>query len=119
MVKIESSRGSMSFRSHAASWEFTTKIEQWAGFPTSQWLTREEAVEYHLAYCEGGVPAVMAVYAARIARLEAEAMAEAHRKAVYEVEKQHRYAMASMMPKESHEYRSHFDSWYPYFKWGA
>ena len=119
MVKITSPRGSMSFRSHMAAWEFTTKIEQWPGFSTRQLLTREEAVEYHLAYCEGGIPAVLAVEAERTARLQAEALREAHLKSVIEQEKRHRYAMASLMPKESHEYRMHFDSWHPSFLWGA
>lgn len=119
MVKITGSKGSMWFRSHDAAWEFTSKIEAWAGFSSRQLLTREEAVDYHLAYCEGGATAVLAMEAARTARIQAETMAELHRKTLAEADRQHRYAMASMMPKDSTEYRTHFDSWHPGYKWGA
>ena len=119
MVKITGTRGSKSFRSHMAGWEFATKIEQWQGFATRQLLTREEAVDYHLAYCEGGVPAVLAQEQILIARKHAEAMAEAQRKAFYELEKQQRYARAAMAPRDSEEYRTHYDSWHPEFRWGS
>ena len=119
MVEIKGTKGSMKFRSHMAGWEFTTKIEQWPGFATKQMLTREEAVDYHLAYCEGGVPAVLAQEQLLLTRKHTEAMAEAQRKALFELEKQHRYAMAAMAPRDSHEYRTHYDSWHPGYRWGS
>ncbi len=119
MVKITGTKGSMSFRSHMAAWEFATKIEQWPGFATKQMLTREEAVDYHLAYCEGGVPAVLALEQILITRKHTEAMAEAQRRAIYEMEKQQRYAMARMAPRDSDLYRSHYDMWHPEYKWGG
>lgn len=119
MVEIKGTKGSMKFRSHMAAWEFATKIEQWPGFATKQMLTREEAVDYHLAYCEGGVPAVLALEQILITRKHTEAMAEAQRKAVYELEKQQRYAMARMAPRDSDLYRTHYDMWHPEYRWGS
>ena len=119
MVKITGTKGSMSFRSHVAAWEFATKIEQWQGFATKQMLTREEAVDYHLAYSEGGVPAVLAQEQILMAIKHTIATDEARRKALYELEKQHRYAMAAMAPRDSDLYRTHDDSWHPSYRWGS
>jgi hypothetical protein len=35
------------------------------------------------------------------------------------MEKEHRYAMARLAPRDSHEWRMHFDSWHPLYKWGG
>jgi len=119
MVKITGTLGSMTFRSHMAAWEFRTKIESWPGFATKQDLTREEAVDYHLAYCRGGAAAVLEQERILIARKHTEAMAEAQRRALYEMEKQQRYAMARMAPRDSDLYRSHYDMWHPSYRWGS
>ena len=119
MVKITGTLGSMTFRSHMAAWEFRTKIESWPGFLTRPPHTREEAVDYHLAYCRGGAEAVWALEREITARERAEELAAIHRKAVYEAEKRMRYAMARMAPRDSDEYRSHYDMWHPDYKWGG
>jgi hypothetical protein len=35
------------------------------------------------------------------------------------MEKEHRYAMARLAPRDSHEWRMHFDMWHPMYKWGG
>lgn len=118
MVKITGTLGSMTFRSHMAAWEFRTKIASWAGFRGRPPILREEAVDYHLAYCAGGAPAVWALESEIMARERAEEMAEMHRAMMAETERKFRYAMASLADPRSDEYRSHYDSWHPGYKWG-
>ena len=47
------------------------------------------------------------------------AMAEAHRATLIQREKEQRYAAALSAGRCSEEYRVHYDSWHPSFKWGA
>jgi hypothetical protein len=61
-VKIETTYGTMTFKSWPEAFKFVETIASWAGFtektrPTSV----EQAVEYHLAYVEGGFPEVRRV----------------------------------------------------------
>lgn len=118
-MKVTGTQGSMWFRSHMAAWEFTTKIEQWSGFATKQHLTREEAVDYHLIYCKGGARAVLEHEQTLLTQKHEAAMAEAHRATLIQREKEQRYAAALSAGRCSEEYRVHYDSWHPSFKWGA
>jgi hypothetical protein len=86
-VKIETRYGTMEFKSWPKAHEFKEIIRTWTGFTEeSRPVTVEQAVEYHLAYCEGGFAEVRAVqreverklaeiqreeYAAYLAKLEA------------------------------------------------
>ncbi len=61
-VEIETTYGTMTFKTRAEAFKFVETIASWAGFtkktrPTSV----EQAVEYHLAYVEGGFPEVRRV----------------------------------------------------------
>ena len=110
--------GSMTFKSGMAAWEFRTLIASWPGF-TRPPITREEAVDYHLAYESGGIPAVLGLERSIVAEEHASELARVHLERMRETEKRLRYAMASMADPRSDEYRSHFDSWHPDYKWGS
>ncbi len=54
-VKIETRYGTMTFKTWPEAYEFRETIATWTGFTEETRPTRvEEAVEYHLAYVEGG-----------------------------------------------------------------
>jgi len=118
-VKIKGELGVKHFASFDKSWEFMRKIEAWSGWSTRPPITREEAVDYHLAYESGGIPAVLV----RESELYARDLAEKRRDMAIalelRMEKEHRYAMARLAPRDSHEWRMHFDSWHPLYKWGG
>ena len=115
---VTGTRGSMTFKSGMAAWEFRTLIATWPRF-TRPPITREEAVDYHLAYEQGGEEAVLALERTIIAREQAEEMQLAQRKMMEEMERRIRYAKASMADPRSDEYRSHFDSWHPDYRYGT
>lgn len=54
-VQIKTRYGTMTFKSWIEAYEFRETIATWSGFTEETRPTRvEEAVEYHLAYVEGG-----------------------------------------------------------------
>jgi len=118
-VKIKGVLGTMSFGSFDKSWKFMRTIEGWSGWSTRPPITREEAVDYKLSYERGGVPAVLALEAELYARDLAEKRREVAIALELKMEKEHRYAMARLAPRDSHEYRMHFDSGHPLYKWGG
>lgn len=118
-VKIKGELGVKHFASFDKSWEFMRKIEAWSGWSTRPPITREEAVDYHLTYESGGIPAVLAREAELYARDLAEKRREMAIALELKMEKEHRYAMARLAPRDSHEWRMHFDSWHPLYKWGG
>lgn len=111
-------RGSMTFKSGMAAWEFRTLIATWPRF-TRPPITREEAVDYHLAYEKGGEEAVLALERSIIEREQAEEMQLALGLMIQETERRMRYAKASMADPRSYEYKSHFDSWHPDYRYGT
>ncbi len=61
-VKIETRYGTMEFATWPEAYMFRDIIATWAGFTEETKPVRvEAAVEYHLAYCEGGFAEVRAV----------------------------------------------------------
>jgi hypothetical protein len=58
-VKIETRYGTMKFATWIEAYEFRDVIATWTGFTAATRPTSvEQAVEYHLAYVEGGVAEV-------------------------------------------------------------
>lgn len=118
-IKIKGELGTKYFASFDKSWEFMRKIEAWPGWSVRPPITREEAVDYHLSYERGGIPAVLELetrlYTIELAKKRREMAIALELK----IEKEHRYAMARLAPRDSHEYRVHFDSWHPGYKWGS
>ena len=106
---VSTELGTMTFSPRSKAYEFFEAISGWPGF-TNEMRPRTiaAAVEYHLAYERGGVEAVYERYRAR-----------ALEDTVYEMAKRTRYELSRMAPRDSHEYRSHYDSWYPSYKWGG
>ena len=61
-VKIETTYGSMTFKSWPEAYKFLETIATWSGFTeATQPKTVEHAVAYHLAYVEGGFAEVRAL----------------------------------------------------------
>jgi hypothetical protein len=118
-VKIKGTLGVKHFASFDKSWEFMRKIEAWSGWSTRPPSTREEAVDYHLIYERGGIPAVLALEAELYARDLVEKRRSMAIALEVKMEKEHRYAMARLAPRDSDEWRMHFDSWHPCYKWGG
>ncbi len=118
-LKIKGKLGTKSFRGFDESWVFMRKIEAWAGWSVHPPINREEAVDYQLTYERGGIPAVLELEQ----ELYAQALTEKRREMAIalevKMEREHRYAMARLAPRDSHEYRMHFDSWHPEYRWGS
>lgn len=107
-VSVESRYGWMEFESMAKAEEFRRIICSWSGFTADTApSTVAEAVEYHKAYCAGGVSEV---YAAMRHREQIAAVREAEREL--------RYKMASLAPRESLFYKEHYCQDHPSYRWG-
>ena len=104
---VTTSSGEMTFASKREAYEFFFKIGTFKGF-TKEIYPRnvEEAVEYHLAYERSGLEGVYAMI--RHAE-EMRAMLK-HASAI-------RRSVAALHPRDSHEFRSHFDSTYSGYTW--
>jgi|688.fasta_scaffold266471_6 hypothetical protein len=99
--------GEMTFASKESAWDFLSKIGTFQGF-TKEIYPRniEEAVEYHLTYERSGLEGVFAMIRhAEQMRAMAKHAAEIRRVA------------AASAPRDSHEFRSHFDSTYSGYTW--
>lgn len=108
-VSVESRYGWMEFESMAKAEEFRRIICSWAGFTADTApRTVAEAVEYHKAYCAGGVSEVYACIRHR------EIMAE-----IRAAEREARYAAASLAPRDSIFYKQHYCQDYPGYLWGS
>ena len=106
-VSVESRYGWMEFESMAKAEEFRRIICTWAGFTADTApRTVAEAVEYHKAYCAGGVSEVYAVIRHREMMAEIRASARAARRAA-----------ASLAPRDSILYKEHFSPSYPGYRW--
>jgi hypothetical protein len=108
-LTVTTKSGKMTFSSKASAWEFFLKISTFQGF-TKETLPRnvEEAVEYHLTFERSGLEGVFAL----IRHTE-------EMQAIAKAEKSARYAAAQLAPRDSHVYRSHFDSRYGEYLWGS
>jgi hypothetical protein len=106
-VTYTTKSGGMSFSSKEVAWDFLSKIGTFQGF-TKEIYPRniEEAVEYHLTYERSGLEGVFAMIR------HAEQM-RAMAKHASEI----RRVAAASAPRDSHEYRSHFDSTYSGYTW--
>jgi hypothetical protein len=106
-VTIITKSGEMKFPSKEAAWEFFSKIGTFQGF-TKEIYPRniEEAVEYHLTYERSGLEGVLAM----IRHAEQMRAMEIHAREI-------RRVAAASAPRDSHEYRSHFDSTYSGYTW--
>lgn len=108
LVSVESRYGWMEFESMAKALEFRRIICTWAGFTADTApSTVAEAVEYHMAYCAGGVAEV---YAAMRHREQMAAIRSAEREA--------RYHAARLAPRDSIFYKEHYCQDYPGYRWG-
>lgn len=108
-VSIESRYGWMEFKSAEKAEEFRRIICSWAGFTADTApRTVAEAVEYHKAYCAGGFPEVYACIRHREQRIEMARM-----------EREMRYEMARLAPRESIFYKEHYCQDYPGYRWGS
>ena len=108
-VTVESRYGSMEFESMPKALEFYRIIRTWAGF-TADTAPRSiaEAVEYHKAYCAGGVSEVYACIRHR-----------EHMAAIRAAEREARYAAAKLAPRDSIFYKEHYCQDYPGYRWGS
>jgi hypothetical protein len=99
--------GQMAFADKATAWDFFKKIGTFKGF-TKEIYPRniEEAVEYHLTYERSGLEGVYAM----IRHAEEMKAAAKHASAI-------RRSVAALHPRDSHEFRSHFDSTYSGYTW--
>jgi hypothetical protein len=99
--------GDMTFASKEVAWEFLSKIGTFQGF-TKEIYPRnvEEAVEYHLAYERSGLEGVFAM----IRHAEQMRAMEIHAREI-------RRVAAASAPRDSHVFRSHFDSTYVGYTW--
>ena len=106
-VTITTKSGEMKFPSKEAAWEFFSKIGTFRGF-TKEIYPRnvEEAVEYHLTYERSGLEGVYA----RIRHVEEMKAMAKHASVI-------RRSVAALHPRDSHEFRSHFDSTYSGYTW--
>lgn len=106
-VTYTTKSGAMSFAGKEAAWDFFTKISSFSGFTkASAPRNVEEAVEYHLTFERSGLEGVYAV----IRHVEEMKAAAKHASEI-------RRSMAALAPRDSHEFRSHFDSTYSGYKW--
>lgn len=70
-IKFETRYGTMAFKTYIEGYEFRETIATWSGFTEETRPTRiEEAVEYHLAYVEGGFAEVRHVMRERERKIE-------------------------------------------------
>ncbi len=107
-VSVESRYGWMEFASMAKAEEFRRIICSWSGFTVETApCTVAEAVEYHKAYCAGGISEVYACIRHR------EQIA-----VVRETERELRYHLASLAPRESLFYKEHYCQEYIGYRWG-
>jgi len=84
-IKIETRYGTMTFKSWIEGYEFRDTIATWSGFTEETRPTRvEEAVEYHLAYVEGGVAEVRHVMREREREIRETAARELEEKSYYD-----------------------------------
>jgi hypothetical protein len=99
--------GDMTFASKREAYEFFFKIGTFKGF-TKEIYPRnvEEAVEYHLAYERSGLEGVLAM----IRHAEEMRAMEKHAREI-------RRVAAASAPRDSHEFRSHFDDSYTHYTW--
>ena len=108
-VAFETMYGWMEFKSQEEAAEFKKIICSWEGFTVETApSTIKEAVEFHLAYTKAGVSEVYAVIRAKQERAERAA-----------AERRVRYMLASVAPRESEFYKSHFSQSHPSYRWGG
>lgn len=111
-VVFETMYGQMKFPSLKKAQEFKETICSWDGFTVETAPdTIEEAVEYHLAMEKAGITEVYALL--RTKQSERRIRAEVAR-----TERETRYRLASLAPKDSMLYREHFDQGYIGYRWG-
>lgn len=99
--------GGMSFADRETAWDFLMTILTFPGFSKdSAPRNVEEAVEYHLTFERSGLEGVYA----RIRHIEEMNAMAKHASVI-------RRAVAASAPRDSHEFRSHFDSTYSGYTW--
>ena len=111
-VAYETIYGWMEFKSLKKAEEFKAKICSWAGFTVETAPdTIQEAVEYHKAYEAGGFEEVYALIRTRSSERKIRAD-------IARAERETRYHLASLAPRDSIFYKEHFQESYPGYKYG-
>ena len=112
-VVYETIYGVMKFPSLKKAEEFKKSICSWDGFTVETAPdTIQEAVEYHLAMEKGGIVEVYALLRTRAS--ESKIRADIAR-----AERETRYHLASLAPRDSIFYREHFDQSHPSYRYGT
>jgi hypothetical protein len=121
---VETTRGTMKFKTQKQAYDFFCTIGTWGEFRAREegWrampCSLTQAVEYHLAYTQGGFEEVEKVYAERFAASIVRQQEQARLKALYAPEKELRYAVAALAPRDSELYLSHYSMSHPSYRWG-
>lgn len=121
---VETTRGTMKFKTQKQAYEFFCTIREWREFHTREegWRAMPHslttAVEYHLAYTTGGFEEVEKIYEARVIKSRIREKEEAAAKEAYRPELELRYAVAALAPRDSELYLSHYSMSHPSYKWG-
>ena len=111
-VSYETIYGTMKFPSLKKAEEFKKSICSWDGFTVETAPdTIQEAVEYHLAMEKGGITEVYAL-------LRTKASERKIRADIARAERETRYHLASLAPRDSIFYKEHFCESYPGYKYG-
>ena len=106
-VTVTTKFGEMTFADKATAWDFLMTILTFPGFSKdSAPRNVEEAVEYHLTFERSGLEGVYA----RIRHIEKMSAMSKHSRDI-------RRSVAALHPRDSHEFRSHFDSSYSGYTW--
>lgn len=108
-IVVETIYGTMEFADLAEGFVFRETVCAQPWFPHEERPRNvQQAVEMHLAYQEGGITEVRALLRER---------RQAARD--WEIAREQRYAMARLAPRDSYEYRTHFDMSHPGYLWGG
>ena len=122
---VETTRGTMKFKTQKEAYEFFCTIREWREFHTREEGYRAmphdltTAVEYHLAYMEGGFEEVEKIYEARVAKSRIREKEEKEAKEYWRHESELRYAVAALAPRDSDLYLSHYSMSHPSYRWGS
>lgn len=122
---VETPRGTMKFKTQKEAYEFLCTIRGWGEFSTREEGYRAmpysltTAVEYQLAYEQGGFEEVEKIFAERVAKSRAREKEERAAKEYWRGESELRYAVAALAPRDSELYLSHYSMSHPSYKWGG
>ena len=121
---VQTPRGTMKFKTQKEAYDFFCTIGTWREFRTREegWrampCSLTQAVEYHLAYTQGGFEEVEKIYAELVIKSYTREKEEAASRAYWRSESELRYAVAALAPRDSELYLSHYSMSHPSYKWG-